>query len=268
MLLPLANHTLCYDLLGPETGDVVAFSHSLAADLGLWAEQVPALLAADYRVLRVDLRGHGGSRGAPGPYTIDDLADDMIAVADAVGIARFHFVGLSIGGAIGQSLALRHPQRVQSLLLSDTQTESFADAAAHWGGRIAKLRESGSVEVIADDTMGRWLTRDYRGRHPLRWAQVRATVAGCTVEGYAGCAEALADFGYTSRLGGVTIPVLVTCGSEDPRATPEESRRIAALFADGRYEEFSGARHVPNVEQAEAFNRVLLDWLAHVRAAR
>lgn len=267
MLLPLHDHTLCYDLVGPDTAEVVAFSHSLAADLGLWAEQVPALLAAGYRVLRVDLRGHGGSRGGAGPYTIDDLADDMIAVADAVGVERFHFVGLSIGGAIGQSLALRHPQRVRSLMLCDTQSESFPDAAGHWGKRIDKLLQTGTVASIADETMGRWLTQDYRARNPLRWSQIRATVAGCTVDGYVGCAQALADFSYTGQLGDVAVPVLVACGSDDPRATPEESRRIAALFADGRYHEFTGARHVPNVEQAGAFNRVLVDWLAQARAA-
>ncbi|MBC2664240.1 alpha/beta fold hydrolase [Novosphingobium flavum] len=265
MLLPLADRTLCYDLVGPEDGEVVAFSHSLAADLGLWAEQVPMLLALGYRVLRLDLRGHGGSRDDSAAYTMDELADDLIAVADAAGIERFHFVGLSIGGAIGQSLALRHPERVLSLLLSDTQSESFPDAASHWGKRIEKLKAARTVEIIADETMGRWLTADYQASNPLRWAQIRATVAGCTVGGYVGCAGALADFDYTDRLHQVRVPVLVTCGSEDPRATPEESRRIAALFPDGRYVEFVGARHVPNVEQPEAFNRVLADWLAHVR---
>ncbi|VCU69188.1 3-oxoadipate enol-lactonase 2 [Pigmentiphaga humi] len=266
MLLPLKDRTLCYDLAGPETGEVVAFTHSLAADLGLWAEQLPALLNGGYRVLRSDLRGHGGSRAAPGPYTMDELADDLIAIADAAGIERFHFVGLSIGGAIGQSLALRHPHRVRSLMLCDTQSESFPDAATHWGKRIATLRETGTVAAIADDTMERWLTPAYRAAHPLRWQQIRDTVAGCTAEGYIGCAQALADFHYTDRLGTVRIPALVACGSEDPRATPEESRRIAALLADGRYQEFTGARHVPNVEQPDTFNRVLGDWLRHVRA--
>lgn len=267
MLLPLQDRTLCYDLVGPESGTVVAFTHSLAADLGLWAEQVPALLAAGYRVLRYDLRGHGGSRAAPGPYTMDGLADDLVALADALGIARFHFVGLSIGGAIGQSVAIRHPQRVLSLMLCDTQSESFPDAAKHWGGRIDKLKASGTVETIADETMGRWLTADYQAKHPRRWQQIRDTVAACTVDGYVGCAQALADFNYTDRLAGVKMPTLVACGSEDPRATPEESRRIAALFADGRYQEFTGARHVPNVEQSGDFNRVLLAWLQQAREA-
>ncbi len=261
MLLSLPGRTISYDLVGPEAGQVVAFSHSLAADLGLWAEQVPALLAAGYRVLRYDLRGHGGSRADAGPYTMDGLADDVIAVADALAIDRFHFVGLSIGGAIGQSLGIRHPARVRTLMLCDTQSESFPDAAAHWGGRIAKLTAAGSVEVIADETMGRWLTPAYKASHPARWQQIRDTVACCTVYGYSGCAQALADFHYTAKLGGVHIPTLLACGSEDPRATPEESRRIASMFADGRYQEFTGARHVPNVEQPDDFNRALLQWL-------
>ena len=261
MLLSHGDHVLCYDLVGPETGQVVAFTHSLAADLGLWAEQVPMLLGAGYRVLRLDLRGHGGSRGAAGPYTIDGLADDLIAVADATGIERFDFVGLSIGGAVGQSLGLRHPARVRSLMICDTQSESFPDAATHWGDRIDALRQTGSVEAIADDTMKRWLTPAFKDAHPHRWQQIRSTVAACTVDGYVGCAQALANFTYTDRLHEVAVPVLVSCGSEDPRATPEESRRIAALFKDGRYQEFTGARHVPNVEQPEAFNRVLADWL-------
>lgn len=262
MLLTLPGRTICYDLLGPDAGEVVAFTHSLAADMGLWAEQVPALLAAGYRVLRYDLRGHGGSRADPGPYAMDVLADDLIAVADALSINRFHFVGLSIGGAIGQSLGVRYPVRLRSLMLCDTQSESFPDAASHWGARNAKLAAAGSVEAIADETMGRWLTPEFKDRHPNRWQQIRDTVAACTVHGYVGCAQALANFRYTHQLGTVRVPTLVACGSDDPRATPAESRRIASLFVDGRYQEFTGARHVPNVEQAEDFNRVLLQWLA------
>ncbi|OBR50045.1 hypothetical protein A6456_33785 [Paraburkholderia tropica] len=157
---------------------------------------------------------------------------------------------------------------MMSLMLCDTQSESFRDAANHWGKRIERLEQTGTVDTIADETMGRWLTQSYRGSNPLRWDQIRATVAGCTVAGYVGCAQALADFNYTSQLNSVNIPVLVACGSDDPRATPEESRRIAALFPNGRYEEFVGARHVPNVEQASAFNRVLGEWLKQVRTTR
>ncbi|MDR5825937.1 alpha/beta fold hydrolase [Caballeronia sp. LZ043] len=265
MLLPSKQRTLSYDLVGPERGQVVVFSHSLAADLGLWAEQVPALLAAGYRVLRTDLRGHGGSTATPAPYTIDQLADDVIEVLDALSIERCHFVGLSIGGMIGQSLGLRYANRVNSLLLSDTQSESPPDAATFWGPMIEAINKAGSLEPIADRTMDRWLTADYRAAHPGRWKQIRDTVAGCSPAGYIGCAQAIGNFTFTERLHTVQAPVLVTCGSLDPRATPDESRHIASLFPNGRYAGFEGAKHVPNVEQPDAFNRELLQWLGSQR---
>ncbi len=261
MLLPLNGRTICYDIIGPEAGQVVAFSHSLAADLGMWAEQVPALAAAGYRALRVDLRGHGGSSAPPAPYTIDQLADDVVTVLDGLGIARCHFVGLSIGGMIGQSLGLRHAGRMQSLMLCDTQTQSPDDAATRWGPRIDAANKAGSLEPIADETIGRWLTPEYRKQHPGRWKQIRDTIAGCSPTGYAGCAQAIANFNFTARLGSVATPTLVVCGTEDPSASPAASRHIASLFPAGAYDEFPGARHLPNVEQPDAFNRVLLSWL-------
>lgn len=262
MLLPLPGRNICYDLLGPESGQVVAFSHSLAADLGMWAEQVPALIAAGYRALRIDLPGHGGSGAPPAPYTIDGLADDVIAVMDAAGIDRCHFVGLSIGGMIGQSLGLRHGGRLRSLMLCDTQTESPADAATRWGPRIVAINQAGSLEPIADATLGRWFTEDFRKKRSARWKQIRDSIVGCTPTGYTGCAQAIGNFNFTARLGAVKTPTLVVCGTDDPSAAPGESRHVASLFPNGSYDDFPGAKHLPNVEQPEAFNRVLLNWIA------
>ena len=262
MLLPLSGRNICYDLVGPESGEVVAFSHSLAADLGMWAEQVPALTGAGYRPLRIDLRGHGGSGAPPAPYTIDALADDVIAVLDAAGIDRCHFIGLSIGGMIGQSLGLRHATRVRSLMLCDTQTESPADAATRWGPRIEAINKAGSLEPIADATLDRWFTGDFRKKRPARWKQIRDSIVGCTPTGYTGCAQAIGNFNFTARLGSVKTPTLVVCGTDDPSAAPAESRHIASLLPNGSYDDFPGAKHLPNVEQPEAFNRVLLAWLA------
>lgn len=261
MLVPLQGRNICYDLVGPDSGQVVAFSHSLAADLGMWAEQVPALIGAGYRALRIDLRGHGGSTALPAPYTIDALADDVTAVMDAAGIDRCHFVGLSIGGMIGQSLGLRHAGRVRSLMLCDTQTESPADAATRWGPRIEAINQAGSLEPIADATLGRWFTDDFRKKRPARWKQIRDSIVGCTPTGYTGCAQAIGNFNFTGRLGTVKTPTLVVCGTDDPSAAPGESRHIASLFPNGAYDDFPGAKHLPNVEQPEAFNRVLLNWL-------
>lgn len=261
MLVPLQGRNICYDLVGPESGPVVAFSHSLAADLGMWAEQVPALTGAGYRALRIDLRGHGGSTALPAPYTIDALADDVVAVMDAAGIDRCHFVGLSIGGMIGQSLGLRHAGRVRSLMLCDTQTESPADAATRWGPRIVAINQVGSLEPIADATLGRWFTDDFRKQRPARWKQIRDSIVGCTPTGYTGCAQAIGNFNFTGRLGTVKTPTLVVCGTDDPSAAPGESRHVASLFPNGSYDDFPGAKHLPNVEQPDAFNRVLLKWL-------
>jgi len=265
MLLPLPGRNLCYDLVGPDSGQVVAFSHSLAADLGMWAEQVPALTAAGYRALRIDLRGHGGSTAMPAPYTIDQLADDVIAVMDAAGIDRCHFVGLSIGGMICQSLGLRHANRARSLMLCDTQTQSPADAATRWGPRIVAINQAGSLEPIADATLGRWFTDGFRQKRPARWKQIRDSIVGCTPMGYTGCAQAIGNFNFTAKLGTVKTPTLVVCGTDDPSAAPDESRHIASLFPDGHYDDFKGAKHLPNVEQDEAFNRVLLDWVGKHR---
>ncbi len=261
MLLPLIGRNIAYDLVGPENGPVVAFSHSLAADSGMWAEQVPALAAAGYRALRVDLRGHGGSGTPPGPYTIDQLADDIVLVLDAIGTKQCHFVGLSIGGMIGQSLGIRHAGRVKSLMLCDTQACSPDDAATRWGPRIEAVLKANSLEPIADATIARWLTTDYQKAHPHRWQQIRDTIAGCTPGGYIGCAQAIGNFNFVTQLTTVKTPALVVCGTDDPAGSPEEVRLIASLFANGSYDEFVGARHLPNMEQPDAFNNVMLKWI-------
>lgn len=261
MLLPLVGRNIAYDIVGPEKAPVVVFSHSLAADLGMWAEQVPALVAAGYRALRMDLRGHGGSGAPPGPYTIDQLADDVILLLDAIGERQCHFVGLSIGGMIGQSLGIRHAGRVKSLMLCDTQAASPADAASRWGPRIEAILKANSLEPIADATMARWLTADYKNAHPGRWQQIRDTIAGCTPAGYIGCAQAIGNFNFVTQLTTVKTPALVVCGTDDPAGSPEEVRLIASLFANGKYDEFVGARHLPNMEQPDAFNNVMLKWI-------
>src|SRR3954451_12830180 len=120
MLLPLAGRRIAYDLVGPEDAPTVCITHSLASDGGMWAEQVPALLAGGFRVLRIDMRGHGGSDPVNGPYTMSQLADDVVAVLDALGLAKVHFIGLSIGGMIGQSFALDHAARLLSAMWCNT----------------------------------------------------------------------------------------------------------------------------------------------------
>ena len=262
MLLPLDKRRLAYDLAGPEEAPVVCITHSLASDGGSWSDQLPALLAAGFRVLRLDMRGHGGSDAVAGNYTMRALADDVAAVLDGLSIRRCHYIGLSIGGMIGQGFALAHRERLLSAMWCDTLPCSPAGAAPVWRERMAVVRNASSLEPIADGTMDRWFTESFKGRRPGRWKQIRDTVAATTPAGYLGCCEAILDFDFVPQLPGVKLPVLVLCGDSDPGTPPAENRRIASLVPGARYEEIGDARHCPNVERPEAFNRVMLEWLA------
>jgi 3-oxoadipate enol-lactonase len=261
MLLSIGGRSVYYDLMGPEQGPVVCFTHSLASDGGMWAEQVVPLLAQGYRVLRVDMRGHGGSDPVAGDYTMEALAADTNAVLEALGIDRVHYIGLSIGGMIGQAFAINHGARLKSAMLCDTMPATPPGAAEQWGPRVKMVREANSVAPLADPTMERWFTDAFRPRNPGRWKEIRETIAATTAAGYLGCAAAIQNFDFTAKLPGLRVPTLVVCGADDPGTPPAGNRRIAELVPGARYEEIADARHFPNVERPEAFNRIMLGWL-------
>ncbi len=261
MLLPLAGRRLYYDLVGPEDGPAVCITHSLASDGGSWAEQVPALLQAGFRVLRIDMRGHGGSDPVAGDYTMKALADDVAAVLDALALPRVHYIGLSIGGMIGQAFALDHGSRLISAMWCDTLPASPVGAAALWAERMDTVRHASSLEPLADGTVERWFTDAFKPRKPGRWKQIRDTVAATTPAGYLGCSAAIMSYDFLARLPSLKLPVLVVCGDQDPGTPPEENRRIAGLVPGARYEEIPNARHFPNVEHPNTFNRIMTGWL-------
>jgi 3-oxoadipate enol-lactonase len=262
MLFAAGSRRIRYDLSGPEAGPIVCLAHSLSADSGIWAEQVPALLSAGWRVLRLDMRGHGGSDPVAGDCAMDDLADDVALVLDFLALDRVHFVGLSIGGMIGQTLGLRHAGRLSSLMLCGTSPQAVPGGMAMWEARFAAIARAGSLEPLADDTMARWFTPAFRPRRPDRWLQVRNTVAATSPAGYIAGARAIIDFDVLDRLPQVRTPTLVVCGDDDPGTPAEGNRKIAELIPGARYEEISPARHIPMMEHPEIFNRILLEWLA------
>jgi 3-oxoadipate enol-lactonase len=262
MLLPLDGRNIAYDLIGPERAPVVCLTHSLASDGGMWAEQVPGLLGAGFRVLRIDMRGHGGSDPVSGDYTMSQLAGDVVAVLDALAIPRVHFIGLSIGGMLGQAFALEHGDRLLSAMWCDTLPCSPAGAAQVWGERMKTVRDAGSLLPLADVTVERWLTDAVKTRNPNRWKQIRDTVVGTTPAGYLGCCAAIQKFDFVTQLPSVKLPVLVVCGADDAGTPPAENRRIAELVPGARYEQIADARHFPNVEHPDTFNHIMLEWLA------
>jgi 3-oxoadipate enol-lactonase len=262
MLLLHEGARLHADLLGERDRPVVCLVHALAAESGLWAEQVPALLSAGCSVLRVDLRGHGGSAATPGPYRMAGLAADVAAVLRALALPPVHYVGLSLDGMVGQALALDHPGLLRSVVICDALAESLPNAGDVWGPRIRAARAAGSVAPLADATMDRWLTPGFRAARPERWEEIRATIAATDAEGYAASAEAISDFSHVARLPGLAVPALVLCGEDDHAVPPAEGERIARLVPEGRFHAIPGARHLPNVERPEVFNRLLLEWVA------
>ena len=261
MLKDAGTHRIHFDLLGPDDAPVVCLAHSLSSDSGIWAEQVPPLLAAGWRVLRIDMRGHGGSEAPAGPYTMEELAGDVIAVLDFLGVAKMHFVGLSIGGMIGQQLALDHADRLHTLMLTGTSPKAVPGPPEMWHTRFTAIREAGSVAPIADATMVRWFTESFRPGHENRWQQVRSMIASTSPEGYIGGAEAIINFDVLERLSAVRLETLVVCGDDDPGTPAEGNRKIAALIRGARYQEIAQARHIPMVEHPLLFSQILLGWL-------
>lgn len=265
MLLKIDGHRVYYDLVGPDSAQVVCFTHSLSSDGGMWQEQVPILLGAGFRVLRLDMRGHGGSEPVAGDYTMAALAGDVVKALDALGIDKVHYIGLSIGGMIGQALLLEHGGRLRSAMLCDTLPGTPAGAETQWEERKAAVRAANGLSTIADGTMDRWFTPAFKERNPARWRQIRDTILGTSAQGFLGCAAAIQNFNFEERLPTVRVPTLVVCGDQDPGTPPERNKLIASKIPGGRYEEIKDARHLPNVEHPETFNPIMVSWLRERR---
>jgi len=263
MLIPAGERRLYCDLVGPEGTPVVCMAHALSSDSTIWAEQLPALLAAGWRVLRLDMRGHGGSDPVAGDYTMSELADDVVLALDFLGFRQVHFIGLSIGGMIGQVLAIEHRERLLSAMLCATSATAVPGGDAMWQARFAAIAAAGSLEPLADDTMRRWFTDDFARLD--RVAQIRSTVASNSPAGYRGGAAAIIAFDARPDLPQVTTPALVVCGDDDPGTPAEGNRVIAERIPGARYVEIAHARHLLNVQHPETFNRIMLDWLAAQR---
>ncbi|MFI0408736.1 3-oxoadipate enol-lactonase [Actinomadura sp. 3N508] len=226
---------------GPADAPVVVLGPSLGTSMDLWLPQLPALTRS-WRVLRYDLPGHGNEPPPDGHLTVDDLADGITRLLDDLGIDRVAYAGVSLGGAIGTTLALRAPGRVASLILCCTSPR-FGEPGP-WHERAALVRREG-VGPVADTAAGRWFTPSFTGADPCV-AMLRAT----DPEGYAACCDALARFDVTARLGEISAPTLVIAGAQD-RPTPPDghARTLAAGIPDARLTVIDDAGHLANVER-------------------
>ncbi len=241
-------------------GPWVTLSHSLACANAMWDPQIAAL-SQRYRVLRYDTRGHGGTTATPAPYSLEQLAEDGLALLDALGIQRTHWVGLSLGGMIGQALALAHADRLQSLVLCDTTSRYPAEASATWDDRISAARNKG-MAALADATLARWFTEPYRSDHPDVMRSFGAAIGSTPIEGYAGCGRAIAQINYTERLRDLKLPALVIVGEQDSGTPVAMAREIAGAIPGAQLVVLPSAAHLSNVEQADRFNDALLRFLS------
>ena len=241
------------------SGPWLALSHSLCCDSSMWQPQLAAL-ERRFTVLRFDTRGHGGTDAPAGAYTFDQLADDVLGLLDALKVERTHFCGLSMGGMIGQHLALKAPQRIDRLVLADTTSRMPAEARPLWAERIRVAQEQGMAAHVRP-TLERWFTAPWRAAHPEVMETIGALIRATPVAGYVGCAEAISRIDVTDRLNGIKAPTLVIVGRDDIGTPPAMAEAIAAAIPGARLEIIPEASHLSNIEQAEAFNRLLLDFL-------
>lgn len=251
-----------YTLDGPANAPVVTLSHSLATDLGMWEPTLPAL-TKQFRVLRYDTRGHGGTEAPKAAYTLEQLADDAVALLRALGIARTHWVGLSMGGMIGQTLALKAPQALASLSLCDTSSRVPGEAKSQWEERI-RTAEAKGMEPLVEPTLSRWFTAPFREKRKDVVDRVATMIRTTPVPGYVGCCHAIAALNLTDRLSGIKLPTAVIVGENDPGTPVAASRVIAENIKGARLDIIPAAAHLSNMEQPEAFNRALSGFLASV----
>jgi 3-oxoadipate enol-lactonase len=249
--------TLAHRVDGPSDGPVVVLGPSLGTLWEMW-DDVTAALSSTYQVVRYDTRGHGRSPVPPGPYTVEGLAEDVLGVLDDLGVTRFGFVGLSLGGAIGQVLASRHTDRVAAAVLCCTVPE-FGDPST-WTDRAALVRSEG-MTALAVSTRQRWFSDAFLAAHPAEVDRLIATLTSLDADGYASCCEALAAFDARPWLGSIEVPVRVLAGAEDPVATLEGCRAMAAAIPGADLVVLPQASHIASAEQPEAFVRAVTEHL-------
>ena len=253
---------MSYELSGKKGAPVVVLSHSLSASLLMWNPQMDALNPC-FQVLRYDIRGQGNSDVTPGPYTMELLAKDVIGLLDALNINRAHFVGLSIGGMIGQGLALNHAHRLQSLALCDTASVVPPEAQPLWQERINKILSKG-MEALLDETIERWFTPALLKQGSPMLEVIRKQILATDVAGYIGCAEAIRKLNYLNRLSEIKLPTLIMVGEDDPGTPASASQAIHERISNSKLVILPSARHISNVEQTEAFNFALLNFLKNL----
>jgi 3-oxoadipate enol-lactonase len=247
-------------ITGKPDGQVMVLSHSLCTNLGMWDEQMAAL-EAQFRVLRYDTRGHGASDAPDGAYTLEELGEDAIGLLDALGIEKVTWVGLSMGGMIGQAIALQHPQRLKKLVLSSTAAVMGEQLQPVWQDRISRSQSSGMSSLVTE-ILERWFSPVFLEANPPPVQRIRQQILSTPVTGFIGCCEAIRHLDYLERISAIKMPTLIMVGEDDPGTPVAFSEAIHARIAESRLCLIPAARHLCNIEKPQVFNAGLLEFLS------
>ena len=241
---------------GPEAAPALMLSNSLGTNLHMWDQQAPEF-AKHYRVIRYDRRGHGQSDVPEGPYSMERFGRDAIAVLDALGVEKTNWCGLSMGGMVGQWLGANAPERVEKLVLSNTNFH-YADMAP-WHERI-KLVDTKGLGQIVDANMQRWFTEGFRNRAPETIGRMKEMFVATDPKGYIGCCQAIMAMDFRDSNPGIGVPTMVIVGAQDVATPPAAGEAIQKQIKDAKLVSVDAA-HISNMEQPEAYTRAVLDFL-------
>jgi 3-oxoadipate enol-lactonase len=245
-----------YALEGQSGSPVLVFSNSLGTNYSMWDLQVREF-HKKFRCLRYDTRGHGQSSSTPGPYSIEQLGKDVIALLDSLDLDRVHFCGLSMGGMIGMWLGANAPERLNQLILCNTGAKIGTTEA--WNARIDAVQKNG-MKSVASAVVDRWFTPAFRQKSPATISKILKMLEETNQEGYAACCAAVRDFDFREQLGKIRKPALVIAGAHDPATPPADGRFLAQHIPGARYIELNAA-HLSNIEDHERFNTELAAFL-------
>jgi 3-oxoadipate enol-lactonase len=241
-------------------GEPVLLAHAIGCDHRMW-DELAASLAPRFRVIVPDARGHGRSPVPDRPYTLEAMADDARALLDRLGVERVHWVGLSMGGMVGQAFALAYPQRLARLVLANTTSSYGPEGRGMWQAR-AKLVEDGGLAAIRDAVAQRYFSEAFRRDGPEIVAEVMQRFLETPVTGYLGCCDAIASLDYSRELARITAPTLVIAGGADAGTPPSMSEALAAAIPGARLAILPGAAHLSVAEQSQEFARLVHAFLA------
>jgi 3-oxoadipate enol-lactonase len=241
------------------SGEAVVLVHAIGCDNRMW-DSLAAALSTGLRVIRIDVRGHGKSPVPKGPYSLGELAADVVTLLDQRGIERAHWVGLSMGGMIGQAFALGHPQRLHRLVLANTTSSYGPEGQKLWDARIKAVNEGGMASIV-DMVMSRYFSAAFREAHPEVVKIYRERVAATPAAGYVACCAAIRELDFIRDLGKIHSPTLVIAGDKDAGTPPAMSEEIVRHIPGARLAVIGGAAHLSAVDSAGEFNALVRAFL-------